>query len=310
MAITSYLNRLIRRAQGDSPAMMPVKPFKPAAVDDFIEEADEEFVALPQRPVAQTDSLSPLVLQNENPPISKGSKHSVATTKPEQILNHIRHFEDRPRQLGSDREQPGSVIEKQDPGSPVRTDLPDQGPIVINEIHRDSARPDSDVRSKVLPDGIRSKRAKAIYNLRSETDIINVVVPDEARSKSHVSDDPVAPPQPAVRIENQPDPAFLSEAPPVLTSSIESSAQPVWPLHPKPQPDPQQKQHLPQDNGATVEIGSVIIETQETPVTPKRPSVPPHGRHRRRPGFIKSEARENQRHQKSVSRLKYGLGAL
>ena len=305
--MTPYLIRLIRRAQGDAPTTMPVKHPGPGPVDDFLEEAGEEVVAMPQQPAAQTERSSPPVLQTGKPPISKGSKRNVAAAKHEQILKYIRPFGYPPADLELHKDQPGPEIKKQNPDLPVRANLPDHGPIEINEVHRNPARPDSDERVKMLPDNIQNNSIKTIYQTRNETNITNVEVPDEARSHSHFAIDHAAQSPPAVRIENEPEPPLRSKVHPVLKPTVESLSQPVWPLHPRRQPDPRQGSHQRQDNGTTVEIGSVIIETVKTPASPKRPAVRPHGQ---RPGPVRSEPRDNRRHQKSVSRLKYGLGAL
>jgi len=177
-------------------------------------------------------------------------------------------------------------------------------------IHRDPARPDSNDPSRMPSESSGTNYVKTIYNTRREKNITNIEVSGEVRSHSHFANDRTPQSQAASPTEIESEPPLSSKAYPVLMPTIESLSQPVWPLHPRRQPDPQQGSHQRQDNGTTVEIGSVIIETVKTSATPKRPAVPPHGQRRKRPGPMRSELRDNRRHQKSVSRLKYGLGAL
>lgn len=307
--MTPYLIRLIRRAQGDAPAMMPVKSPEAGHVDDFLEH-EEEIVSISQRSAAQSKLASLPVLQTEKSPVFEGGKRDVTTIKHEQPLKDLKHFEYGPHQLEPLEDQTAPEFKKENPSIPARNIFSDHRSIENNKIPGDPARSDSDERIKVLPDNIQNNSIKTIYQTRNETNITNVEVHDEARSHSHVAIDPAPHPPPAFRIENEPEPPLLSKTHPVLKPTIESISQPVWPLHPRRQPDPRQGSHQRQDNGTTVEIGSVIIETVKTPATPKRPAVRPYGQRRKRPGPMRSEPRDNRRHQKSVSRLKYGLGAL
>jgi hypothetical protein len=86
--------------------------------------------------------------------------------------------------------------------------------------------------------------------------------------------------------------------------------QPVRPRRPGLPPNHRQGNQRKQDKGTTVEIGAVIIETSKAPGSPQPRAVPPRGRRGRRPGSQTRESRDRHAHQKAVSRLTFGLGAL
>ena len=311
--MTSYLMRLIRRAQGDAPGMMPLKRPGPLTAEDFVEEYAEEVVAMPQQPATLREPSSQPVRQTGDLTSSEDGMPKIAETHLERRLEHNRQFDYRPRDSGPDSGRPEPENKKQKPGLPAQKQIPDHGPVEINHLPGDSARPEFDERSKGMPNGNRPNKVKTTFSTHSEIKVTDFTAPpDVAQIQPDIAEDPAPPFPPGERAEYESEPPSRTEATSDFKPNIESLMQPVWPLNPGGQPDPGPSRHHDrhQTHGTTVEIGAVVIETVKAPTAPSRTAVSLRGRRGRQPGAKTAAIRDRRRDRKTVSKLKYGLGAL
>lgn len=307
--MTPYLMRLIRRARGDSFALRPARQPDAGDFGDFSEPEDRSAPAI-QRPGVEPEHSSPPVLQTENSSISRGRKRDLPAFEIEDHLKEIRRAENPVvhAEPHADRTVPrlkGEILS--DPARNMSADL--HSP-VNNSDHGDPAGPDSAEPAELPPGMVQGSRLKNSHQTRNEINVQNVEVPDKARPPAKVEVAQATQTPPVLQIDYEAGPSVSPRFHPRAKQADKPESRPVVPLHPRRRPEPRQGSTQPRGDEVTVEIGSVVIETTNTPSAPKQPAVLPRNQRRKRPGITGSKNRGNRRPQRPASRLTYGLGAL
>ena len=307
--MTTYLMRLIRRAQGDSFALRPDK--QPATGDfgDFIEREERSAPAI-QGPATESVHSSPPVFPTENTPVTRKKKQYLPAIDTEDPKKEIRRSENPFVPAEPHADLTASHLKKERISDPARNISADLLSPVKNGHHDDPAGPDSVETAKLPPGKIPGSRLKNIHQTDNKIMVPNVEAPDKIRPPSKVVVTQTTQPPPVLQIENETGSSVPPRFHPRSKQADKPESRPVLPLHPRRQPEPRQENPPPQGDSVTVEIGSVVIETPKAPSTPKQPTVLPRDQRRKRPGIAASKNQGNRRLRRSTSRLTYGLGAL